>query len=179
MILAKTAPGRTLDDQAILSLRAAAQKAMPTVEIWRASVDDPLDDAFIDSQTLRDEIADGKIELRDFMAYCESRHIDAYDENRDIVPKSAQSFLISLWGQGVFGVAIPLDEAVAREAFARLIRFAEESQLHLVSMVAGGGIIDLEEPGALPPMWHGWISARAPIVRAPAAEPDAAADNAR
>jgi hypothetical protein len=51
MIVAATAPGRTLDEQAVLSLRAAAQEEMPNVEVWRASVEDPSEDAFIDSQT--------------------------------------------------------------------------------------------------------------------------------
>jgi len=158
LIAVKTAPDRTMDDQAILSLWAEAQEAIPCGEVWKASVEDPLDEAFIDSQTLRDEIADGKIDPWDFISYCEARSMPAYDERQNIVPTSAQGFLTSRLGQGVFVVAFPLNEAAARMVFARLVDFAKERELQLLSLAPGAGMIDLKEPGTLPPRWHNWLS---------------------
>ena len=158
LISVKTAPDRIMDDQAILSLRAEAQALLPCVEIWRAGVEDPLDDAFIDSQTLRDEIADRTIDQREFASYCNARNLSAFNELQEIEPTSAQRFLISLWGQGVFTVAFPVDEGASRTAYARLVEFARERDLQLLSVVPGAhGRIDLNEPGTLPPGWHSWV----------------------
>ena len=156
-IRVKSQPSRSMDDQAIISLRAAAQAALPSATVYRASVEDPEEEAFIDSQTLLDEIACGNIDASDFISYCEAFKLPAYDEHQDIVPTSAQRFLISLWGQGVFGVTLPLDEAAARIAYAGLVDFAKARDLQLLPLMpVGVDRIDLTEPGTLPPGWHDW-----------------------
>jgi hypothetical protein len=147
----KTYPGHRLNEFEIRSVQSAASTRIGITGLYRSNDGDV---AYIDAQTLEDELTSGNFSLTDFESFCESSGFAERSEKGGFNPAAAQAFLEHKWGQEIFTVELPTAEGSACETYAALINFTREQRFRLWSPMPGIGDIDLSTPGRLPPLWH-------------------------
>lgn len=151
----KTFPGHRLTANEIAAVRHAARARLENAELYGSNDGGP---SGIDVEILEDELASGSFSVPDFEVFCKASGLTARDEEASLHPVAAQAYLEHRWGQELFTIELPTEEAVACEIYAAVAAFARDEQFRLWSPMPSGGDLDPWKPGRLPPEWHRFSS---------------------